>query len=60
MHPLLLTTEGGVQDISNGSVDLEHFLTEHHKKKKFREEYMELLRQFEIDFDKKYLFEFLD
>ncbi len=49
-----------MQDISNGSVDLEHFLTEHHKKKKFREEYMELLRQFEIDFDKKYLFEFLD
>ncbi len=33
---------------------------EHHEKKTFREEYIELLKQFDIDFDNKYLFEFLD
>lgn len=33
---------------------------EHHEKKTFREEYIELLKQFEIEFDNKYLFEFLD
>jgi len=30
---------------------------EHHKKTTFREEYMGLLRKFEIDFDEKYLFD---
>lgn len=29
---------------------------EHHKKKTFREEYIELLKEFEIDFDEKYIF----
>ncbi len=29
---------------------------EHHKKKTFREEYHELLKKFEIDFNEKYLF----
>ena len=33
---------------------------EHHEKKIFKEEYIELLKQFDIDFDDKYLFEFLD
>jgi putative transposase len=33
---------------------------EHHEKKTFREEYIELLKEFDIDFDNKYLFEFLD
>lgn len=33
---------------------------EHHEKKTFREEYIELLKQFDIDFDNKYLFDFLD
>jgi putative transposase len=33
---------------------------EHHKKKSFREEYLELLRKFEIDFSEKYLFDWLD
>lgn len=29
----------------------------HHKKKSFRDEYMELLQKFEVDFEEKYLFE---
>lgn len=33
---------------------------EHHKKKSFREEYMEFLEKFEIEYDDKYLFEFND
>jgi len=30
---------------------------EHHRKKTFREEYIELLKKFQIDYDEKYLFE---
>ncbi len=30
----------------------------HHKKKSFRDEYLEMLRKFDVDFDEKYLFEF--
>jgi putative transposase len=33
---------------------------EHHKKKSFREEYLSLLKKFEIDYDSKYLFEYYD
>jgi putative transposase len=33
---------------------------EHHKRATFREEYIGLLRKFEIDFDEKYLFEWLE
>ena len=32
----------------------------HHRKKTFREEYLELLRKFEIPFDGNYVFEFYD
>lgn len=32
----------------------------HHKKKTFREEYMELLNKFEIVFEDKYIFEFYE
>ena len=32
----------------------------HHKKKTFKEEYIELLKDFEIEYDTKYLFEFYD
>lgn len=32
----------------------------HHRKKTFREEYFEFLRKFEIEYDEKYLFEWLD
>jgi putative transposase len=33
---------------------------EHHKRKTFREEYLELLRKFDIDYDDRYLFDFLE
>ena len=33
---------------------------EHHKKKTFREEYLEFLEKFEIEYDERYLFEFYD
>ncbi|MBP8967278.1 MAG: transposase, partial [Paludibacteraceae bacterium] len=32
----------------------------HHRKKTFKEEYMEFLRKFEIEYDEKYLFQFND
>ena len=32
----------------------------HHQKKTFREEYIELLQKFEIDYEDKYLFDFYD
>jgi len=40
-----------------------HYIMEqehHHKKKSFREEYIDLLNKFEIDFDGNYVFEFYD
>ncbi len=33
---------------------------EHHRKKTFREEYLEFLRKFEVEYDEKYLFEWYD
>lgn len=33
---------------------------EHHKTKSFREEYLELLKKFEIEYDEKYLFDWMD
>lgn len=33
---------------------------EHHKKISFKDEYIDLLKKFEIEFDEKYLFEWLD
>lgn len=33
---------------------------EHHKKKTFKQEYIEFLQKFEIEYDEKYLFEFYD
>ena len=32
----------------------------HHRKKTFKEEYIEFLEKFEIEFDDKYVFEFND
>ena len=37
-----------------------HEQEKHHKKRTFREEYLELLNKFEIKFENKYLFEFYD
>ena len=33
---------------------------EHHKKKTFKQEYIEFLQKFEVEYDEKYLFEFYD
>ena len=33
---------------------------EHHKKKTFKEEYIDFLKKFEIEYNEKYLFEWLD
>ena len=33
---------------------------EHHRKKTFRVEYLELLKEFDIEFDEKYLFEWIE
>lgn len=33
---------------------------EHHKKKSFREEYIEFLKKFEVIYDEKYLFEWIE
>jgi len=33
---------------------------EYHKKKNFKEEYLELLNKFEIQYEEKYVFEFYD
>jgi len=33
---------------------------EHHRKKTFKEEYLDFLKQFEIEYNEKYLFEWLD
>lgn len=33
---------------------------QHHKKKSFREEYLDLLKKFQIPFEEKYLFEWID
>lgn len=32
---------------------------EHHRKKTFREEYMEYLKEFEVEYDKRYVFRFI-
>ena len=33
---------------------------EHHRKKTFKEEYLDFLQKFEIEFNEKYLFEWMD
>ncbi len=33
---------------------------EHHRKKTFREEYLEFLKEFEVEYNEKYLFDWLD
>jgi REP element-mobilizing transposase RayT len=33
---------------------------EHHKKKSFKEEYLEFLNKYAIDYDEKYLFEWIE
>ncbi|CAN5399221.1 hypothetical protein BH09BAC1_BH09BAC1_11060 [soil metagenome] len=33
---------------------------EHHKKQTFRDEYLNFLKRFEVEYDEKYLFDFLE
>ena len=33
---------------------------EHHKKKTFKEEYLEFLKKFDVEYDEKYLFEWIE
>jgi putative transposase len=33
---------------------------EHHNKKSFKEEYLQFLKEFEVDFDERYLFEWIE
>ena len=33
---------------------------EHHKKRTFKEEYLDFLKKFEVEYDEEYLFDFLD
>jgi hypothetical protein len=33
---------------------------EHHKKRPFKEEYMDLLKKFEVEYDERFLFEFFE
>jgi hypothetical protein len=33
---------------------------EHHRKRSFKEEYLDFLQKFEVEYDEKYLFDFLD
>ena len=43
--------------------DVIHYIMnqqEHHNKKTFRDEYLELLKKFEIEYNEKYVFEFYD
>lgn len=54
----------GAFSYSKSSVDsvVKYILNqeEHHKKKTFRGEYLELLEKFEIEYDSKYLFEWVE
>lgn len=54
----------GVFSYSHSHIDrvIKYVLNQekHHYKKSFREEYLELLSRFEISFDEKYIFDFVD
>jgi putative transposase len=54
----------GVFSYSRSQIDsvIKYILNQekHHKKKNFKEEYLEFFKKFEIKFDEKYLFDFID
>jgi REP element-mobilizing transposase RayT len=54
----------GVFSYSQSHVDavIKYILSQetHHQKKTFKQEYLELLKKFEIQFDEKYLFDFIE
>lgn len=53
----------GVFSYSHSAIDnvYQYILNqeEHHRKKTFREEYLDFLRKFEIEYDERYLFDWL-
>ncbi len=54
---------GGFSYSKSQSQDVVNYILnqpEHHKKKTFRQEYLEFLKRFEIEYNEKYLFEFYD
>jgi REP element-mobilizing transposase RayT len=54
----------GAFSYSNSQLDrvIKYVLNQekHHKRKSFKEEYLEFLSKFEIDYDEKYLFDWID
>ncbi len=54
----------GVFSYSHSQIDsvVKYVLTQetHHQKKTFKQEYHELLKEFEIPFEEKYLFDFME
>ncbi|MEO8087931.1 MAG: IS200/IS605 family transposase [Bacteroidota bacterium] len=54
----------GAFSYSGNSIDsvIKYILNQerHHEKKKFREEYLEILKEFEVEYDEKYLFKWID
>ena len=54
----------GAFSYSKSQIDnvVKYILTqeEHHKKKSFKEEYLDFLKKFEIDYNEKYLFEWIN
>jgi putative transposase len=58
--------QDGYGAFSYGKSQLDHVYNyiknqeNHHKRHTFREEYLELLKRFEIEYDEKYLFEFFE
>lgn len=54
----------GVFSYSRSQIDnVIHYIQnqqEHHNRKSFKEEYLEFLRKFEIEFDEQYLFEWIE
>lgn len=54
---------GGFSYSKSQSQDVVNYILnqpEHHKKKTFKQEYLEFLKRFEIEYNEKYLFEFYD
>jgi putative transposase len=54
----------GVFSYSRSQIDnvIKYILNqqEHHKKSTFKEEYLELLKKFEVDYDEQYMFEWIE
>lgn len=53
----------GAFSYSHSQFDIVHYIMnqeKHHQRRTFRDEYLTLLRKFEIDFKEEYVFEFYD